>query len=109
MTSDEDKVLEQIVLVRVMRLNTLVNGIAFGLVGALTLFLLTAILVIRGGPQVGPHLGLLGQYLPGYTVTWGGSLVGFGYGLLLGFLFGVFVAIVYNRIAGLREARRNRT
>jgi hypothetical protein len=103
---DDDKALEQMVLVRVMRLNLLVNGVAFGLVGGLTLFAVTLFLVIKGGPVVGPHLGLLGQYLPGYTVTLAGSFIGLAYGLLLGFLFGVFVALVYNGIIRMRGATR---
>jgi hypothetical protein len=108
MANDNETALEDIVMVRVMRLNALVNGIAFGLLGGLTLFILTLWLVIKGGPVVGPHLGLLGQYLPGYSVTVGGSFVGLAYGLLIGFLFGAFVAVVYNGIVHAREMARRR-
>ncbi len=104
MANDNETGLEDIVMVRVMRLNALVNGIAFGLVGGITLFVLTLWLVVKGGSVVGPHLGLLGHYLPGYSVTVGGSFVGFGYGLVIGFLFGAFIAVVYNGIARAREA-----
>ncbi len=108
MANDNETSLENIVMVRVMRLNALVNGIAFGLVGGITLFLLTLWLVVKGGSVVGPHLGLLGQYLPGYSVTVGGSFVGFAYGLLIGFLFGAFIAVVYNGIAHARDAARRK-
>ena len=32
--------------------------------------------MIKGGPNVGQHLGLLRAYYPGYSVTWLGSFVG---------------------------------
>lgn len=108
MTSDEETSVENIVMVRVMRLNAVVNGIAVGLLGGITLFVLTLWLVIKGGPVVGPHLGLLGQYLPGYSVTMGGSFVGLAYGLVIGFLFGAFIAVVYNGIVHAREMARRR-
>ena len=76
MKENEEKLLEQIVLTHVMRLNLLVNGIAVGLLFGLGLFLTTIFLVLKGGPVVGPHLGLLGQFLPGYAVTVAGSFVG---------------------------------
>ena len=40
--------------------------------------------MLKGGPVVGPHLELLGQYLIGYRVTFGGSFVGLAYGFLAG-------------------------
>jgi hypothetical protein len=108
MANHEETGLEDIVMVRVMRLNAVVNGIAFGLLGGLTFFVLTLWLVLKGGPIVGPHLGLLGQYLPGYSVTVGGSFIGLGYGLVIGFLFGAFIAVVYNGIVHAREMARRR-
>ena len=48
-----------------------------------TLFLMSVILILKGGPVVGPTLSLLGQYLPGYEVSPRGSLVGLAYGALL--------------------------
>jgi len=108
MANNNETDLEDIVMIRVMRLNAVVNGIAFGLVGGIMLFVLTLWLVVKGGPIVGPHLGLLGQYLPGYSVTVGGSFVGFAYGLLIGFLFGAFIAVVYNGIAHARDAARRK-
>jgi hypothetical protein len=96
--------LEEIVLVRVMHLNVLVNGLALGVIGGMGLFIVTMILVLKGGPVVGPHLGLLAQYLPGYDVTVGGSFIGLGYGLLLGFAAGAFIAWVYNWLARQRAA-----
>ena len=105
---DEDvEEIEQLVLVRIMRLNAVVNGVVLGLLSGVGLFLLTVILVLKGGEVVGPHLGLLGQYLPGYSVTWGGSFIGLAYGLVLGFVGGAFGALIYNAIASRREHRAN--
>jgi hypothetical protein len=106
MEENEGKLLEQIVLTRVMRLNLLANGITVGLLFGLGLFLPTIVLVLKGGPVVGPHLELLSQFLPGYEVTVGGSFVGLGYGFVLGFILGAFVALIYNRVADYRSAIR---
>ena len=62
------------------RLNARAWGVAMGLLCGLGLFLATNILLLKGGPVIGPRLALLGVYLPGYKVTFGGSLIGLGYG-----------------------------
>jgi hypothetical protein len=77
-------------------------GLALGLLGALGLFLATAILVIKGGPQPGPHLSLLSVYLPGYRVTWLGAFIGAAYAFFLGYGVGRTIATVYNRITARR-------
>jgi hypothetical protein len=82
-----------------LRLNAQAWGIAFGLLFGLGLFIATNFLVVRGGPVVGPHLALLGNFLPGYSVTFVGSLVGFVYFFVLGYGFGRLVGEVYNAIA----------
>lgn len=51
-------------------------GLAFGLVMGLGLFVATNVLVVRGGPSIGQHLGLLGVYFPGYSVTVLGASLG---------------------------------
>ena len=63
--------------------------------GAL-LCLATLILVLKGGAVVGPTLALLAQYLPGYSVTAPGSLIGLAYGALGGFLAGWTFAVIRN-------------
>jgi hypothetical protein len=82
-----------------LRLNARAWGIAMGLMLGLALFLATNILVLKGGPVVGPHLGLLGVFLPGYRVTFVGSLIGFVYMFVIGYGLGRLVGEVYNRIA----------
>jgi len=79
-------------------------GLAVGSVSALGLFTATVWLVVKGGPVVGPHLGLLSVYLPGYSVTWTGAFVGAAYLFFLGYGVGRVIATIYNRI--LRSPRR---
>ena len=73
-------------------------GVSLGSLVALGFFVATAILVIRGGPNPGPHLRLLGQYFPGYDVTWPGAFIGLVYGFAIGYIGGLTVGTVYNRI-----------
>jgi hypothetical protein len=73
-------------------------GIAIGLLFGVGLFLATIALVIKGGPNPGPHLGLLRIYFPGYSVSWIGSGIGFVYAFIAGYAIGRTVATVYNRL-----------
>ena len=82
-----------------LRLNARAWGIAVGLLFGLAIFLATVLLVVKGGPTVGPHLALLGQYLPGYRVTWAGSFVGFVYLFVIGYAVGRVIGWVYNSLA----------
>ena len=52
----------------------------------LGVFVATNWLISEGGPVVGPHLALLGQFFIGYRVTFVGSLVGFLWAFAVGFL-----------------------
>ena len=76
---------------------------AWGLVAGLFLFLATNVLVLKGGRVIGPHLSLLRQFFVGYEVTFVGSLIGFAYAFLCGFIAGYLVSIVYNRVARRRS------
>ena len=62
------------------------------------LFIATVFLVIKGGATVGPHLSLLGSYLPGYSVTWGGAFIGFVYLFVIGYAIGRLIGGVYNAL-----------
>lgn len=73
-------------------------GIAFGLVFGLGLFIATTFLVLKGGTDVGAHLSLLRLYLPGYSVSFLGSLVGLVYGFVIGYGIGRMIASAYNRL-----------
>ena len=80
----------------ILRLNERAWGVAFGLLLGGGLFVATNVLVLKGGQNVGQHLGLLANYFPGYRVTFLGSMVGFVYAFVLGYALGRLVGRVYN-------------
>jgi hypothetical protein len=80
-------------------------GIAIGLVLGLGLFVATNVLVMRGGETVGPHLGLLGVYFPGYSVSFVGSVIGFVYAFVFGYALARVVVTIYNRILDIRWSK----
>jgi hypothetical protein len=100
---ETDHDLDLTLAVRILRLEAVVQGVAWGLVSGLALFLATNFLVLKGGRVVGPHLSLLRQFFIGYEVTFAGSLIGFAYAFVCGFVAGYLVSIVYNRVARRRS------
>jgi hypothetical protein len=72
-------------------------GLAYGLVLGLGLFLLTNYLVLihHGGAT----LIKLNQIYWGYSITFGGSLLGLIYGFVTGYIVGWLVALFYNIFA----------
>ena len=103
---EPQKNLEELIFVRFLRLDAKITGVVVGLVAGLGLFVVTNWLVVKGGPMVGPHLSLLGQFFIGYRVTFVGSLIGFAYAFVCGFGFGYLIAFVYNWIVHLREGKK---
>ena len=100
---------EDVILRRaVARLRAAVMAVAFGMTGGVGLCVATVWLLARGGENVGQHLGLLGHYFPGYSVTWSGAVLGLVYGAVVGALIGAAIAWTYNTIAMARSARRGR-
>ena len=81
-----------------LKLNARAWGIAVGLLLGGGVFIATVFLVIKGGPNIGPHLALLGNYLPGYRVTWAGAFVGFVYMFVIGYGIGRIIGGVYNAL-----------
>ena len=100
------KELGDLVLVRVVRLNAVTVGLVTGLMAGLAVFVATNWLILKGGRVVGPHLALLGQFFIGYRVTFAGSLIGFLWAFVVGFLVGAAVVWIYNRLADLRSPPR---
>jgi hypothetical protein len=96
---------EEILKHAVLRLNGQVVGIVLGSIAALVIFVATNWLVIKGGDVVGPHLGLLGQFFIGYSVTFFGSLIGALYGLVIGYLGGLLVGWVYNAVVSIKTPK----
>ena len=100
--TEQEKMLEKIVMTRLVRLSATIYGIVFGLLLGVGILIATLWLVVRGGPVVGPNLALLGQFFIGYTVTYWGSVVGFVYGFIAGFIAGFSIATIYNWIVDRR-------
>ena len=90
----------------IVRLRAAVMSVVFGLAGGTFLFFVTILVgPSRSGARpdsVGPTLGLLRYYFPGYEVSVFGSFIGFFYGALAGALIGWVITIVYNSVAGYR-------
>ena len=76
-------------------------AMGLGLTLAIGLFAATNFLLLKGGDHVGLHLQLLRVYLPGYSVSFPGSVIGFIYAFVLGYLSGRTVIALYHRLAGL--------
>ena len=88
----------QIIKKALVRFNEQGWGIAFGSVFGFGLFFATVFLVIRGGIEVGRHLNLLSVYLPGYSVSFPGAIVGFVYAFVIGYGVGRTIGTVYNKL-----------
>lgn len=99
-TNDLDLVL---ITRTVARLRQGIVALVTAMVAGVALFTATLWLVIKGGPDVGQHLGLLRAFYPGYSVTWAGSLVGLVYAALTGAVLGWCVAWLYNIVARWRS------
>lgn len=96
--ADAPLVAERVVQQAFARLNGRAWGVAFALLGGLGILIPTWLLVLEGGPQVGPHLALLSVFFPGYSVTFIGGLIGFVYGFVVGYALGRLVGTIYNML-----------
>jgi hypothetical protein len=76
-------------------------GVAVGAVCGAAVFVLTAFHVVLK-PQKALDIGLLSEYLTGYSVSWAGAFVGLFWGVLIGFVAGWFVAFVRNLVIAIR-------
>ncbi len=88
---------EQALIIRAFsRLDQFALGVSVGSVSAIGILLATMILVLKGGPVVGPNMQLLSNYFQGYTVSIQGAFLAAGYCLFLGFIFGWLFAYLKN-------------
>lgn len=87
----------------ILRLNGNILGIVLGIVVGLVIFAATNWLVIKGGRDVGAHLGLLSQFYIGYSVSFTGSLIGAIYGFATGYVIGFLTAWIYNWIVVFKK------
>ncbi|MFN0150456.1 MAG: hypothetical protein ACKVU1_07065 [bacterium] len=106
MTTDvRREITEEEALMRaVARLNAGTLGVVAGAIAGGILFLATIVLVLKGGPNPGPHLALLGQYFIGYSVTVKGAFIGLFYAAILGYAVGYTIGKIYNKIVSLKNA-----
>ncbi len=88
----------------IARMKAGILAFIFAMLGGGGLFVMTAWLLIKGGPQVGKTLNLLGHFFIGYSVSWPGAFVGLLYGAVTGAIIGWCIGIVYNRIVGVPSA-----
>jgi len=86
----------------IARIKTNALAIVCAMIGGVGLFVITAWLLIKDGPDAGQHLQLLSNYFIGYSVTWWGSVVGLFYGALCGGVIGWAVGMIYNTVVGIR-------
>lgn len=81
-----------------MKLRARALGLAVGTVWGLGIFVATIWSTLLGG---GKTLVLLSAYYYGYSVGYGGSIVGLFWGFVNGFIFGMGVAWCYNYFHGM--------
>jgi hypothetical protein len=78
-----------------VRFNAHVLGSVLAVLSAVTLFTATVVLVLSGGENPGPMLGLLGHFLPGYSVSFAGALIGAVWVAVAGYALGAVLALCY--------------
>jgi hypothetical protein len=96
MVEEQQEQLPSSILLAFAPIHRLAMGMAGGVVCGALLFLLTMVLVVKGGYPVGPTMSLLGHFLIGYEVTFAGAFIGLAWGLGVGFVLGYGFAVVRN-------------
>jgi hypothetical protein len=87
------------------RFDAVALGGAVGVAAVLGLFLATAVLLVRGGENVGANLSLLGSYFLGFDARWGGAFLGMFEAGIGGFAFGWLLAKLINLLIAAEELR----
>jgi len=83
----EEEMIENLTVV-FQRLDPIAFGFSTGTIAGFFIFFTTLIMVLVNGPYSSPHLQLLANFIPGYTVSIGGGIVGMLFLFFLGFFFG---------------------
>jgi hypothetical protein len=101
-TAREEQFIQEKVLLRAFaRMDKLAFAVALGTICGLLVFTATLWIISRGGDVLNSHLRLLGQYFIGYTVTFKGGFIAFGYSFFWGFLFGWLFAYLRNLLLAI--------
>jgi len=77
-----------------VKMNTLLLALVFGCMCGIGLYAITYMSLLRGLPNPGAYLNLLGVFLPGYSVSHAGAFIG----LLWGAVIGAVLAAIFYRI-----------
>ena len=93
-----EKVYEDVLSMAFRKLDPRAFGMALGVMSGLLLCFATLIVVNNNLNNVAAKMLLLGQFFPGYSVTFQGSAIGLAYGLLIGFLIGWGFAFIRNAV-----------
>ena len=87
---------EELIEAAFAKLDPVAMGTAVGTVAGITLFIATIILLLKGGPVIGPTLALLNNVLLGFSVSLPGALIGLVEACIGGFLLGYLFAWLRN-------------
>lgn len=94
---EEEKLIPDEVMIKTFaRIDKLGLATAIGTVSGLLIYLATLWLIVIGIRPDANSIQLLGQLLPGYTVTSKGAFIGMAYSFSWGFLFGWLFAYLRN-------------
>lgn len=78
-------------------------GLATGIVAALLVVAVTTLQLLLGSPEMARKVGLMGQFLPSYTISWAGAAIGAVEIAAIGFLVGWLLAKAINILIRLEE------
>jgi protoporphyrinogen oxidase len=100
-----DEAIDELIRDVFARYDAVALGGAVGVVTGVSLFLATAVLLLRGGAEVGANLSLLGNYLFSYEMSWAGAFFGLFEMSAWGFAFGWLLAKAINFVIAAEEQR----
>lgn len=92
---------DRLVMAAFARLDVTALAVSLGALAGVLLWIATVYLLLKGavpGGHIGPHLGLLANFLPYYSVSWTGSIVGATESFLIGFAIGALLAVSWNLV-----------
>jgi protoporphyrinogen oxidase len=98
-----ERTLEEVLAAAFARYDPLALGAAVGIVAGVGLFVATVLVLLRAPGDQGRMLGLLGQYLLGYEMSWVGAGIGLLGAGIAGFAFGWLLARMINGLIGWEE------
>jgi len=93
----------QIVKMPTLRVSGHAIGVALGAIAGVQLLIATSWLVIRGTAEQSAHAALLTHYLPGYSVSLTGAVIGALDLFVITYVFSLIFSYVYNCVASARQ------